>query len=137
MLYSFWHVSHWTWHKDLTPDAARWFILEFCQCNLQPDTPLFLFFFSFDYDEAFNSNVKAEILEVVEQSPYVQALPELDMVQRQDVGAWLAHHPQFVPNVQLRNQIIQQHFNAPEFFMEEVERILTKIIDDSKNHLIQ
>lgn len=129
------HVSHWTWDKDLAPAAARWFILDFCKCVMPADTPELLFFFSFDYDESLNASVKTEVVDAVKKSEFVKALPELNMVLRRHVGAWLALHPQFVPTAQERNQILDNQFAGPEYVMETVEEALKKIIDNSKNRL--
>lgn len=129
------HVSHWTWDKDLTPAAARWFILDFCKCVLPADAPSVLFFFSFDYDETYDASVKTQVVEAVTKSDFVQALPELGMVLRRHVGAWLAEHPQFVPTAQERNLILNNHFAGPEYVMETVEEVLNQIIDNSKNRL--
>ena len=129
------HVSHWTWDQDLTPAAARWFILDFCKCVLPADAPSVLFFFSFDYDETYDASVKTQVVEAVTKSDFVQALPELGMVLRRHVGAWLAEHPQFVPTSQERNEILNNQFAAPEYVMETVEEVLNQIIDNSKNRL--
>ncbi|MFZ4475521.1 MAG: hypothetical protein ACOYPR_10035 [Saprospiraceae bacterium] len=129
------HVSHWTWDKDLTPAAARWFILDFCKCVLPAEAPAVLFFFSFDYNESDNPSVKTQVVGAVTKSDFVQALPELGMVLRRHVGAWLAEHPQFVPTSQERNLILNNQFAAPEYVMETVEEVLNQIIDNSKNRL--
>lgn len=131
------HVSHWSWDKDLTPAAARWFIASFCGGELPADLPMLLFFFSFDYDEEYDADVKAEILVAVAQSDHVQSLPELGMVRKRDVGAWLSAHEALVPGAQARNEILKMHFNGEAFFMENVEKVLTNLIDDYKNQQIR
>ncbi len=127
------HVSHWTWDKDLTPAAARWFITEFCQGDLPANGPLLLFFFAFDYDETYDADVKDQVIAAVAQSDHVQSLPELGMVKKRDVGAWLAINQTLISSVQTRNEILKTHFSGEEFFMEDVEKTLDNIINKYKN----
>ena len=127
------HISHWAWNKNLTPQAAFWFIQTFCQCALRPDGPALLFFFAFDYDEEQNPGVREEVLEAVRQSQELAGLPELGMVLRKDVALWLVRYQHLFPSAEQRKQMLAQRFGHAEYFMEDVEMELQKLIDHCYN----
>jgi len=123
------HISHWAWNKNLTPEAAYWFIQTFCQCTLRSDGPAVLFFFAFDYDEDLNPGVRDEVMAAIQRGAHIADLPELGMVQRKDVANWLVSYPHLFPAADQRRQILTQRFADSEYFMEDVEIELQKLID--------
>ena len=123
------HISHWAWNKTLTPEAAYWFIQTFCQCALRADGPAVLFFFAFDYDEDLNPGVREEVMNAIQQGTHIRALPELGMVLRKDVALWLVKYQHLFPAADERRQILTQRFADGEYFMEDVEMELQKLID--------
>lgn len=128
------HISHWAWNKKLTPEAARWFISTFCDCTLRENGPAILFFFAFDYDEDLNPGVRAEVLDAVQQGEDMTALPELNMVLRKDVALWLVRYQNLFPSAEQRKNILVQRFTDEEYYMEDVEIELQKLIDNYLNN---
>lgn len=124
------HISHWAWNKNLTPEAAHWFIQTFCQCTLRADGPALLFFFAFDYDEEMNPGVREEVMKAVNGGPEVAGLPELGMVLQKDVALWLIKYPHLFPAADQRRQILLQRFAQKEYFMEDVEMELQRLMDE-------
>lgn len=124
------NISEWDWDKAITPEITRWFISHFCEVPLPTDSPTFLFFFSVSYEDE-NSPVEEEVKEVISQSQKVVGLPELEMVSMRDIASWFNRYS-FIKEssrelVELRNQ----HFSgAREFYMDDVEKVLRKIIDE-------
>jgi len=125
----FLHISEYDWDAKLTPTAARWLIREFCQPELPAHSPAFLFFFAIEYDEADEQKV-GEIHRAVENSEYIQPLPELNMVYRRDVGKWLEKYKKIAPMSRERKRLFKENFPDEEYYMEDVEIALKKIIDD-------
>lgn len=128
------HISHWAWNKKLTPEAAYWFIQTFCQCPLRDDGPAILFFFAFDYDEDMNPGVRDEVLDAVIEGQNMTDLPELGMVLRKDVALWLVRYQHLFPSAEQRKQILTRQFQQQEYFMEDVELELQKLIDNALNN---
>lgn len=127
------HISHWYWNCKLTPEAARWFMENFCPAALPPDSPGVLFFFAFDFNEDQNPGVRDEVLDTIRQkAQHVVALPELDMVLKKDVGKWLVRYQRYF-SAPLRQQILTQYFTPAEYYMENLEPVLKKLIDDHFN----
>ncbi len=123
-------ISEWDWDKKITPDITRWMIKNFCEVDLPADSPTFLFFFAVSYEDE-NSPVEQEVEEVISKGEYVVGLPELEMVPMRDIASWFNRYS-FIKEssrelVELRNQ----HFShAREHYMDDVETILRKIIDE-------
>lgn len=123
------------WLKDITPAMTRWFVNEFCACDLPSDSPTFLFFFAVSYEED-DSPVEEEVREVLAESELVEnetltVLPELGMVERTDVSAWFKKY-NFIATgkrelKELRQSILKEI--AAPYYMEDVEVELKKIID--------
>lgn len=62
------------------------------------------------------------------------ALPELDMVQFNDVGRWLNKYKVLAPTTAEQRQLLQEHFgDSRQFYMEVVETRLEKIITEFNN----
>lgn len=123
-------VSHLDWDKISTPETARWFMGEFCHCELPADGPMFLFFFGILYDEVSKPQLVEEVRAAVTQAEYVEPLPELGMVHIDDIERWLYTYSISDTSSDI-DRIKQDRFgNQPEHFMEEVERQLQQIIDE-------
>lgn len=126
---TFIHISHWDWDSTITPGAARWFIQEFCKDALSPEAPKFLFFLGIEYEED-DQALKEEVHQIVNSSDIIQALPELMMVYMGDIIRWVNKYKMLAETTTEQRQLVQQHFgNEKEFYMENVETTLLKIID--------
>ena len=127
------HISHWYWNPSLTPDAARWFMEKFCPPTLPPNSPAVLFFFAFDFNEEENPGVRDEVVEVIQhEARRVVALKELDMVERKHIAQWLVRYQRHF-SAPARQQILNQHITNTEYFIDDLEPILKKLIDDYFN----
>ena len=131
------HISQYDWDKEITPEAARWFIDTFCQGDLPAETPTILVFFAIEYDEE-DEDVRTEVMEAIQQSDRVGVLPELNMVEKRDVGRWLERYKQLAPNSRARKEMLKQITGGESsYYMEEVELELKKIIDQYNNRIVQ
>lgn len=130
------HISQYDWDPELTPEAARWFIKTFCNCALPKDAPRIVVFFAIEYDEE-DEDIKAEIKAALATAETLQALPELGMVEKRDIGQWLERYKQLSPNSRSRKELLKTTFGSErEFYMEDVELELKKLIDNFNNQLI-
>lgn len=131
------HISQYDWDVELTPAAGRWFIKEFCQGG-QVETPTnILFFLAIEYDEA-DTEIRDQVITILENADFLQPLPELDMVPMRDIGRWLERYKQVSPNSRTRKELLKTTFgNAREHYMEDVELELKKIIDQYNNNILQ
>jgi len=130
------HISQYDWDSKLTPEAARWFIKTFCNCELPKDTPRIVIFFAIEYDEE-DEDIRSEVKAALETAEILQALPELGMVEKRDIGQWLERYKQLSPNSRARKEILKTAFGTEsEFYMEDVELELKKLIDNFNNQLI-
>ena len=74
----------------------------------------------------------------VQNSDIVQALPELNMVRKRDIGQWLERYKQIAPTSRARKDLLKTIFGEQaEHYMEEVEIELKKIIDQYNNQNVQ
>lgn len=127
-------ISEWDWDKEITPEAVRWLISEFCGTQLPEDSPTYLFFFAIIYEED-DSPVEEEVVQALNESEHVKngrlnILPELEMVGRRDIGAWFNKYSFIAPGARELKEIRKKHFGStPEHYMEDVERTLRKLID--------
>lgn len=123
-------ISEWDWDKDITPDVTRWFINQFCAAELPADSPTYLFFFGIIYEED-DSPIEGEVRAFIEQSEHVEALPELNMVGRRDIGAWFNKYSFIAPGARELKELRETHFSqTPEHYMDDVERKLRQVIDE-------
>jgi len=88
-----------------------------------------LFFLAIEYDEEDEQRIR-EIHQAVEKSEHIQPLPELGMVYRRDVGKWLEKYKKIAPMSRERKRLFKENFPDEEYYMEDVEIALKKIIDD-------
>ncbi|NUQ22767.1 MAG: hypothetical protein HUU34_02365 [Saprospiraceae bacterium] len=131
------HISQFDWDPQLTPEAAGWFIKNFCQVDLPANSPTFLFFFALEYDEG-DEEVKSQVEALVQRTDIIQALPELDMVAMRDIGRWFEKYKKIAPTTRDRKALMDEHFrDQQEFYMEDVEMSLLKIIDDYNKRYIR
>lgn len=123
-------ISQWDWDKEMTPAITRWFINEFCQGDLPEDSPTYLFFFAIIYEED-DSQIEQEVEAVISQATSVHALPELNMVQMRDIGAWFSRYKFIASSASELKNMRQQYFGqAGEYVMEDVEIKLKQLIDE-------
>ncbi len=128
-------ISQYDWDAELTPNAARWFIRDFCGAELPAEWPMFLFFFAIEYDEE-DQHLAGEVRQAIGESEQLHVLPELTKVQKRDLASWLERYKQLAINSRERRELLQQHFGETDtYYMEDVEPRLKKIIDTYNNHL--
>lgn len=122
-------ISEYDWDPDITPEVTRWFITSFCEAKLKDEFPTVLFFFAIIYEED-DSPVESEVRAMVRSSELVTGLPELNMVAKKDVARWFSKYSFIAPTHTRLKAIRDQHFGqAQEFYMEDVELKLKKLID--------
>ena len=127
------HISQWDWDPELTPETARWFIYKFAKAVLPENSPRFLFFMGVEFDGT-DDIVRKEVEAAVDEGKELKPLPELDMVQYRDVGRWFSKYKVLAPTSADQRQLLKQHFNdSQQFYMEEVELRLEKIITEFNN----
>ena len=127
------HISEYDWDAQLTPEAASWFVKEFCGAPLPDDTTPVLVFFAVEYDED-DEKIRGEVQSTILEIEKIKALPELDMVSKRDIGQWLERYKQVAVNTKARKQILKEVFGqTEEHYMEDVEIELKKIIDQYNN----
>ncbi len=131
------------WDKDQTPIMAHWFIKEFCEVELPADSPKFLFFFGIMYEDN-DSEVKKEVVEVMQNPLLAKPLPELAMVNDTHIKDWFDEYAKFFPKVRDRKNIInttlqnlEEYKEDDGFFMEDIQDELEKIIDQVNEELIR
>lgn len=126
-------IGQWDWHPQLTPEAAKWFIYEFCKCEIPAESPRFLFFLGVEFDGT-DDTVRKEVQAAVAAGQELKPLPELGMVQLNDVGRWLGKYKILAQTSTEQRHLLQEHFaDNREFYMEEVELRLEKIITEFNN----
>ncbi|MBK7407424.1 MAG: hypothetical protein IPJ40_04635 [Saprospirales bacterium] len=103
------HIGQWDWDPQLTPETARWFIYQFSKTALPANGPRFLFFMGVEFDGT-DDTVRKQVEAAVEEGKDLLALPELDMVQFNDVGRWLSKYKLLAPTAAEQRQLLQQHF---------------------------
>jgi hypothetical protein len=126
-------IGQWDWDPNLTPDTARWFIYQFAQAALPPDSPRFLFFLGVEFDGS-DDTIRAEVKQAVEEGRELRPLTELGMVLTNDIGRWLGKYKVLAPTTAEQRQLMQDHFGeSREFYMEDVEVRLERIITEYNN----
>lgn len=130
------HISQYDWDAELTPEAARWFITTFCAVELATEMPRFVVFFAIEYDEE-DEEIRKEVQEALTTAETLIPLPELGMVEKRDIGQWLERYKQLSPNSRSRKELMKTAFGTEsEYYMEDVEVELKKIIDNFNNQQI-
>lgn len=139
----FMNIHESDWDAELTPEMVRWFINEFCSCDLPQDCPELLFFFGIVYYED-NEKVANEVKALVKVSELVIPLPELGMVTAADFKNWFIEYKKYFPRTRDRKNLIKQHLKNLEdykeeegYFMEDIEVELSKIIDKINKELVK
>lgn len=131
------HVSQYDWDAELSTEAARWFVNEFCLKGQLVTPATILVFFAIEYDEE-DEEIKAEVEQALAEAETLQALPELSMVHQRDIGQWLERYKRISPNSRTRRDLLKQTFGAnKEHYMEDVELELKKILDKYNNNILQ
>ena len=127
-------ISESNWNAQLTPDITRWFITHFCQKGFPENAPHFYFFFAVEYDED-NETIKEELSTALDKADFTVALPELEMVSKKDIQAWLDHYDDFWPRRSDRKKTFKKHFEeeGEEMYMDDVQFLLLKIINEINN----
>lgn len=131
------NVNESAWNPDLTPQAATWFIEDFCQQKLPESCPEFFIFFAINYDdedEEEKAEMQAEVQAALNQGKYTKALfPVLDMVENRDIKAWFDEYAVFWQYDRKRiRQVRSRHFGTEKMprYMEDVQDILEDIIEE-------
>jgi hypothetical protein len=131
----FLNIEEEVWHPVIIPEVARWFINTFCGNDLPPGKPQFVFFFGMIYEEG-SQEVRDEVRQIVTESEWVQAVPELDMVKIQDIEEWFGLYKQFMPRARERKQLLKdclenlkEYEENGAFFMDDVKPELEDIIE--------
>lgn len=131
------NVNESAWNPELTPQAATWFIEDFCQKALPEICPEFFIFFAINYDdedEEEKAEMQAEVQAALDQGKYTKALfPVLDMVEYRDIKAWFDEYAVFWEHDRKRiRQVRSRHFGTEKTprYMEDVQDILEDIIEE-------
>ncbi len=127
------------WDANITPQVVRWFIEDFCAGDLPQNCPSFLFFFALIFDEK-DTKVRTEVANIVNQSSLIEALPELNMVSRDDLAYWFETYDFIYVTSRQRDQAVDKicgEFGCEEFYMEDVELALQQVIDDYRMKSLQ
>jgi len=122
------------WDEEETPELARWFIYQFCEDLLPQTSPIFLFFFSIIYTDR-DPEILEAVAKEVKNGAVLQALPELNLVNRKDVSRWFRKYKLIEQNVRRRkallNKYFEKHFSErEELDMDTVQNELERIIND-------
>lgn len=120
-------INDYSWHPELTPALAQWFMETFCGESPAATHPRFLFFFGVAYandDETLAAEVRAR----VDDNPRIAALPELNPVERKDIERWLSQYTLLMDDPRKRREWIQQNFAAPQHYMVDVQEALEALI---------
>ncbi|AEE50346.1 hypothetical protein [Haliscomenobacter hydrossis] len=122
------NIDKYSWYSDHTPEAARWFMEEFCNVPLNANQPRMLFFFSVEFEEE-DADLAQDVRDKVDDNPKIQALPELNKVALADIDRWLGKHKKIQPDPRERKKILQERFNgAPDHYMIDVQETLQELI---------
>ncbi|HLP94535.1 MAG TPA: hypothetical protein VK168_10895 [Saprospiraceae bacterium] len=79
------------WDNQLVPTLAQWFVEEFCACPMPGNSPTFLFFFGVNYRET-DERTPREIEVALRNANHTVGLPELTMIQEEDLEDWIRHY---------------------------------------------
>ncbi|HOY15707.1 MAG TPA: hypothetical protein PLC89_00375 [Haliscomenobacter sp.] len=122
------NIDKYSWYSDHTPEAARWFMEEFCNVPLNANQPRMLFFFSVEFEEE-DADLAQDVRDKVDDNPKIQALPELNKVALADIDRWLGKYKKIQPDPRERKKILQERFNgAPDHYMIDVQETLQELI---------
>lgn len=121
------NIDKYSWFSDHTPEAARWFMEEFCNAALLPSQPRFLFFFSVEFEEE-DADLANDVRDKVDDNPKIQALPELSKVPLNDIDRWLGKYKKIQPDPRERKKILQERFAGSEHYMIDVQENLQELI---------
>lgn len=126
-------ISEWDWNPDITPKVVTWLIESFCEVDIPITAPTFLFFFGIIYEDE-NSEIEEEVRRAIRAGTYIKELPELQLVQQNDIKRWFAKYKMLAPSSEQRRALYEQYFeDQPGFKMERIEIKFQKIIDNYNN----
>jgi len=126
-------ISELDWDREVTPALVRWLIDEFCGQELPAGSPAFFFFFGIEFEKD-DSPVKAEVEAAIRSGGRIRILPELQMVAAADLKRWFNTYRLFMRERQRRAELQRRYFGeAEQFYMEDIERELEKLIDELNN----
>ncbi len=133
-------ISQWDWDEQITPEATRWFINQFCRTELPENSPQFLFFFAIMYEEE-DEELQEEVKAVLRTAKHVVVLPELNMVEFRDIARWLEKYKKIAPSARDRNKMLKELKKGlngqSKLYMEDVEDTLLKWIDQFNSSLTE
>lgn len=129
-------ISEYDWDLKTTPHLINWFINDFCRFGEAIGGVKFYCFFSFVFEED-DMPIEEEVINTFQQHQQINILPKLEKVSRRDVKKWFSKYHLLTSSTRERNQILNQYFEEKKefFYMEDVETVLRKIIDDYNNNL--
>lgn len=128
------NIDKYSWFSDHTPEAARWFMEEFCNCELLPNQPRLLFFFSVEFEEE-DADLASDVRDKVDDNPNIQALPELTKVAIADIDRWLGKYKKIQPDPRERKKILQERFPGSDHYMIDVQETLQELIKSYNDKL--
>lgn len=128
------NIDKYSWFSDHTPEAARWFMEEFCNCELLPTQPRLLFFFSVEFEEE-DADLASDVRDKVDDNPNIQALPELTKVAIADIDRWLGKYKKIQPDPRERKKILQERFSGTDHYMIDVQETLQELIKSYNDKL--
>jgi hypothetical protein len=118
------------WDAGVTPQIVDWLISDFCGSNLPAEAPTFHFYLGIEFERP-DSPVRDEVLEAIREKERIYVLDELQIVRRRDIQRWFNMYRNIFSDPTRRDELLNEHFgaDADEFYMNEVEVKLKKIID--------
>lgn len=128
------NIDKYSWYSDHTPEAARWFMEEFCNSPLSANQPRLLFFFSVEFEEE-DADLANDVRDKVDDNPKIQALPELNKVALADIDRWLGKYKKIEPDPRERKKILQERFPGSEHYMIDVQEALQELIKSYNDKL--
>lgn len=128
------NIDKYSWFSDHTPEAARWFMEEFCNCELLPTQPRLFFFFSVEFEEE-DADLASDVRDKVDDNPNIQALPELTKVAIADIDRWLGKYKKIQPDPRERKKILQERFSGTDHYMIDVQEALQDLIKSYNDKL--
>lgn len=123
-----------TWADGDMLGFFDWFNNQFCQVSLQPQHPIFVFFFMVDYYQNA-ATIAADLQTMISQTnPSPTLLPELSGVSLTDIEFWF--RTVGLKDFAAQHQLAATYFAQPNSLnMRQVERQLEQIITQY-NHLM-
>lgn len=128
------NITEALWDAQVIPELTRAFVKDFCLKNLPPDAPELFFFFSVEYDDD-NQTIREEVRTALGKAELLKSLGELKMVNPSHIEKWFALYEVFWETSIERRRTKNRYFDTQnaEMFMEEVQILLKKVIDDINN----